>query len=50
MENELKTLQEENEKLKDALSEIIEYNPTMKSYQSIISHLRWIARKALGKD
>lgn len=50
MENELKTLREENEKFKAALKEITEYNPTLKSYQSIISHLRWIANKALGKD
>ncbi len=26
------------------------YNNTLKSYQSIISHLRWIAKKALGQD
>jgi hypothetical protein len=46
----IKQLTEENEKLKSALKEISEYTHTMKSYQRIISDLKWIANKALGKN
>ncbi len=49
LQDEINKLRLENKKLKSALNDISEYSHTLKSYQSIISHLKWIANKALGK-
>jgi len=50
MEEKLKQLQEENERLKKALKEIAEYEHSMKIYQRIIVDMKYIANKALNNN